>query len=198
MIVSTDTRSPAPRWLRAATWAAVLCALPFGLIYCDRAEPTETDEETAAESVVPDAAQESQEPADTDLEELLSIREEEIRRDILQEVESGALSAIQGRELSVYVAGAKAGLLISYGGRELSDAEKQAIAGRLSESVNRTNLPDGIAMRDTLINLELLRAEMKAHGEVLQRATRLLERSRLPILKKRPFPPLIRRLPSRA
>ena len=49
MIVSTDTRSQAPRWLRAATWAAALCALPFGLIYCDRPEPTETDEETAAD-----------------------------------------------------------------------------------------------------------------------------------------------------
>ena len=48
MIVSTDARSPAPRWLRAATWVAVLCALPFGLIYCDRSEaPTEADEEAA-------------------------------------------------------------------------------------------------------------------------------------------------------
>ena len=49
MIVSTDNRSPAPRWLRTASRLAVACALPFGLIYCDR--PTATQEETTMDPV---------------------------------------------------------------------------------------------------------------------------------------------------
>ena len=182
MIVSTDTRAPAPRWLRAATWVALLCALPFGLVYCDRPEaPTATD----AELVVLDAPQESPEPADTDLEELLSSREEEINQDILQEVEAGALSAAQGGVLSVYVAGAKAGLLISFEGRDLSEAEKQAVADRLSESVNRKKQPDRIA--DSLMTREFIQAVTKDQVEILLRASRLLERV------NRPVPPIIRR-----
>ena len=182
MIVSTDTRAPAPRWLRAATWVALLCALPFGLVYCDRPEaPTATD----AELVVLDAPQESPEPADTDLEELLSSREEEINQDILQEVEAGALSAAQGGVLSVYVAGAKAGLLISFEGRDLSEAEKQAVADRLSESVNRKKQPDRIA--DSLMTQEFIQAVTKDQVEILLRASRLLERV------NRPVPPIIRR-----
>ena len=192
MIVSTDTRSPAPGWLRAATWVAVLCALPFGLIYCDRPEaPTEPDEETAAELVVLEGPQESPDPADTGLEELLSTREEEINQDILQEVESGALSAVQGRNLSAYVAGAKAGLLISFEGRYISEAEKQALADRLSDSFNRKKLPDRIA--DSLMIQEfIIQAITKDQVEILLRATRSLERV------NRPAPPIIRRPPGGA
>ena len=191
MIVSTDPRSPAPRWLRAATWVAVLCTLPFGLIYCDRPDaPTEPDEETAAELVALDAPQESQEPSDTDLEELLSTREEEINQDILQEVESGALSPVQGRNLSGYVAGAKAGLLISFEGRDLSEAEKQAVADRLSESLNRKKLSNRIA--DSLMTQEFIQAMTKADVEILLRASRSLERV------NRPAPPIIRRPPGGA
>ena len=49
MIVSADTRSPAPRWLRTTGRLALLCALPLGLIYCDWA--TAVDEETAMDPV---------------------------------------------------------------------------------------------------------------------------------------------------
>ena len=35
MIVAANNGTPAPRWPRALTWMAVLCALPFGLVYCD-------------------------------------------------------------------------------------------------------------------------------------------------------------------
>ena len=190
MIISTDTRSPAPGWLRAATWVAVLCALPFGLIYCDRPDaPTGPDEETAAESVL-EAPQESPDPADTGLEELLSTREEEINQDILQEVESGALSAVQGGVLSAYVAGAKAGLIGAYTGRDLSEAEKQAVADRLSESFNRKKLPDRIA--DSLMTQEFIQAMTKADVEILLRATRALERV------NRPAPPIIKRPPGGA
>lgn len=48
MIISTDISSPAPRRLRAATFTALLCALPFGLVYCTKATaPTAPEEEAA-------------------------------------------------------------------------------------------------------------------------------------------------------
>ena len=190
MIVSTDARSPAPRWLQAATWVAVLCALPFGLIYCDRPEaPTEPDEEAAAESVVLDAPQESAEPAESDLDAVLSNREEEINQYILQEVESGALSVVQGLELSAYVAGTKAGLLVSYGDLDLSRWENQRLADRLSESVDRKRLPGGIAMRDSLLQRELIQSVLGDHSELLQGASQRLVR--LPPIVSRPAPPII-------
>ena len=192
IIVSTDTRSPAPRWLRAATWVAVLCALPFGLIYCDRPEaPTESDEEAAADLVVLDAPQESSEPAESDLDAVLSTREEEINRDILQKVGSGALSVVQGLELSAYVAGAKTGLLISYGDLDLSRPEKQRLADRLSASVDRKRLPRGIAMRDTSLQRELIQSVLMDHSELLQRASQRLVR--LPPIVRRPAPPIIKK-----
>ncbi len=192
MIVSTDTRSPAPRWLRAATWVAVLCALPFGLIYCDRPEAaTEPEEETAADLVVLDAPQESPEPAESDLDAVLSNREEEINQGILQEVESGALGAVQGREISAYVAGAKAGLLISYGDRDLSLPEKQRLADRLSASVDRKRLPGGVAMRDTSLQRELIQSVLSDHVELIRRVSQRLVR--VPPIVRRPAPPVIKR-----
>ena len=191
MIVSNDTSSPAPRWLRAATWVAVLCALPFGLIYCDRSDaPTGADEEEAAGLVVPDAPQEVSEPAESDIEAILATREEEINQGILQEVESGALSAVQGLELSAYVAGAKAGLLISYGDRDLSEAEKQLAADRLSESVDRKRPPDGTAMRDTLLQRELIQSALREHSELIRRVS--LRLVRFHPIEKRPAPPIIK------
>ena len=197
MIVSTDTRAPAPRWLRATTWIAVLCALPFGLIYCDRPEAlTEADEETATDPML-DAPRESLEPADTDFEALLSTREEEINQDILQEVESGALSATQGGVLSAYVAGAKAGLLGSYADRSLSEAERQAGADKLSEGFNRKRktLSNRVSMRDSWTNEEPTRLTVRADAErfhflIMRRLERLH-----PIVK-RPIPPIIKKPPS--
>ena len=52
MIVSTDTLSPAPRRLRAVVRLATVCALPFGLVYCDRPmAPMSSDEETGLDPV---------------------------------------------------------------------------------------------------------------------------------------------------
>ena len=187
MIVSTDTRSPAPRRLRAATRVAVLCALPFGLIYCDRPEAATEPDEDAAADVVLDAPQEL---AESDLDAVLSNREEEITRDILQEVGSGALSVVQGLELSAYVAGAKAGLLISYGDLGLSREEKQRLADILSASVDRKRLPGGIAMRDSLLQRELIQSVLTDHSELLQRASQRLVR--LPPIVRRPAPPIIK------
>lgn len=192
MIVSTDTRSPAPRWLRAATWVALLCALPFGLIYCDRPEAaTEPDEEAAAESVATDAPQESSEPAESDLDAILATREEEINRDIQQGVESGALSPVRGREISAYVAGARAALMIFYGARDLSEPEMRRLADRLTERANGKLLPYWPTMQDTLLQRELIQAALRDHSEILLRATRRLQRFH-PIVK-RPAPPIIKR-----
>ena len=52
MIVSTRTRAPAPRWLRATGRVALLCALPLGLIYCDWATaPMAADDEAGVDPV---------------------------------------------------------------------------------------------------------------------------------------------------
>lgn len=50
MIISTDTTSPAPRWLHAATFMALLCALPFGLVYCTQSPAPMAPEEEATVS----------------------------------------------------------------------------------------------------------------------------------------------------
>ena len=109
MIVSTDTRSPAPRWLRAATWMAVICALPFGLVYCDRpTAPTAADEETTAdpaEGAVLDRLDELRAAADEAIR-VLSRRESQIQELIREAMESGTISERRGRELSAYVSGA--------------------------------------------------------------------------------------------
>ena len=39
-IVSTDASAAAPRWLRTTSRVTLLCALPLGIIYCDRRVPT--------------------------------------------------------------------------------------------------------------------------------------------------------------
>ena len=132
MIVSTDTRSPAPRWLRAATWVAALCALPFGLVYCDRPTPEMADEEEApTEAATPANPVET---FDGELADILARREQEIHESIQERVESGELDERRGRLLSAYVSGAKAGILGHYEGRQLSRDDKKAAAEALSAS----------------------------------------------------------------
>ena len=72
MIVSTDTRAPSPRPVRA-TWVAVLCALPFGLVYCDRPSPPTADEEEAATET--EAVESADETFDGDLAEILQVED---------------------------------------------------------------------------------------------------------------------------
>jgi len=112
MIVSTDNRSPAPRWLRTASRLAVACALPFGLIYCDR--PTAIEEETTMDPVEGAALDTPDEvsAAVGEVVESLSRRAAQIHellRELREAVESGALSEQRGRELSAYVSGAASG-----------------------------------------------------------------------------------------
>ena len=41
MIMARKAAAPAPRWLRVATWIAVVCVLPFGTLYCGSADQPE-------------------------------------------------------------------------------------------------------------------------------------------------------------
>ncbi len=167
MIISTDTRSPAPRRLRFATWGAVLCALPFGLIYCDKAATPVEDEHEA----VPEAAT-LEIPVETfegELADILTRREQEIHQSIQERVESAELDERQGGMLSAYVSGAKAGLLGHYEGRSISDEDKKAAAEALSASAEW----DGLA-----------------RAAAFDKARRAHERS---FVQSRPFPPIIRK-----
>jgi len=114
MIVSTDSRRRAPRWLRTVTWVAMLCALPFGLIYCDW--QTAVDEETAmdpVEDAAPAGIDELRAAAER-ATQAISRREAELQEIIREAMESGALSERRGRELSAYLSGAASGSLSRY------------------------------------------------------------------------------------
>ena len=137
MVVSTDSRSPAPRWVRTASRLAVACALPFGLIYCDR--PTATQQETTMDSVEGAALDAPGELSAVvgEVLESLSRREAEIQELIREAMESGVLSEERGRELSAYVSGAASGRLARYAldYAIAEEAYRAAADGLLSELV---------------------------------------------------------------
>ena len=97
MIVSTDTHPLTPRWLRIAGRVALLCALPLGLVYCDR--------RTTSEGAALDTPEEVSAVVDEYVESL-SRGGEEIQERIREAIESGTLSEERGRELSADVTGA--------------------------------------------------------------------------------------------
>ena len=183
MIISTDTRSPASRRLRAFTWGAVLCVLPFGLVYCDKAATPVEDEHEA----VPEAAT-LEIPVETfegELADILTRREQEIHQSIEERVESGELDERQGRLLSAYVSGAKAGLLGHYEGRSLSDEDKKAAAEALSASVEWDGLRRAAAFD------KALREQARS---LVQMITELGEYEAGTARKVgRPYPPIIRK-----
>ncbi len=139
MIVSTDTRSPAPRWLRTASSLAVACALPFGLIYCDR--PTAIEEETTmdpVEGAAPDTPDEVSAAVD-EVVESLSHRAAQIQEILRELMESGRLSEERGRELSAYV-GAATGYMTGYAIMHAIAAETyQAAADEVLSELVETN-----------------------------------------------------------
>ena len=111
MIVSADTRSPAPPWLRAASRLAVVCMLPLGLIYCDHYRPMPAEQETTmdpAEAATLDGPDELLATADEatrvlprrDAEFQELIHHQEI---IWKAVRAGRLSERDGREASGYL-----------------------------------------------------------------------------------------------
>lgn len=185
MIVSTDTRSPAPRPLRAATWVAVLCALPFGLVYCDRPSPDQ--EEAATET---EALESAEDNFDGDLADILTRYEEGIHRKIRERVKAGDLDEHAGRVLSAYVSGAKAGLLARHMDRDLSVEEKRRAAEELAGSAEW----DGLDSRATLERARTLILEQAASD--LDAALQREQEARLARLREvvRPALPIIWRL----
>ena len=110
MIVSTDTRPPAPRWLRAASRLAVACLLPLGLIHCTHYRSIPTEDETTAKPVEKAAVNDPDGLSAVSGESacLLSGREALYQVIVRQEVESGALSERRGRELNRQLCGGDA------------------------------------------------------------------------------------------
>lgn len=111
MIVSANTRSRAPRWLRPASLLAVVCMLPLGLIYCDHYRPMPVEEETTAdlaEAATLDGPDELLATAE-EATRVLPRQESEFQKLvhyqelIWEAVESGRLSEPSGREASGYL-----------------------------------------------------------------------------------------------
>lgn len=190
MIVSTDTRSPASRRLRSATWAAALCAFPLGLVYCDRPAPEVADDEEA-----PTEAATLDNPVETfegELTDILTRREEQIHRSIRERVGSGELDEHGGQVLSAYVSGAKAGLLGHYEGRQLSIDEKKAAAEALSASVEWDGLERAAAFGKLVERARSIEQRITELEDYEAELVRKLREARL-LVPKRPAPPLIKR-----
>lgn len=163
MIVSTDTRPPAPRWLRTAGRLAVVCALPLGLVHCDR--------RMAPERAAADGPEEVAAVVDEFLESV-SRRGLEIQERIRDEVESGALSEERARELSANVTGAAYQLLIRHTlEHEFSADEVRAASSRLIMDLTRR-----AELRDLLANIRdvVYQIGRVPDGET-ELSTRLLE-----------------------
>ena len=170
MIVSTDTRPPAPRWLRTTGRLAVVCALPLGLVYCDR--------RMAPERAAADGPEEVAAVVDEFLESV-SRRGLEIQERIRDEVESGALSEERARELSAHVTGAATELLIRHTlDHEISEDEVRAASSRVIEDLSlRAALVDLLAnIRDVVDHTELSARLLNQLEELNARYTELTAR----------------------
>ena len=167
MIVSTDTRPPAPRWLRIACRLTLLCALPFGLIYCDRRAATEGGALDSPDQVS---------VAVDEYLESVSRGGEEIQERIQAAMESGELSEERGRELSQHVTGAASDLLVRYtADHEISAEDVRAASSRLLADLSRrAELKAVLAeMRGLIEEIERTPEGDGRHGELARRATEL-------------------------
>ena len=142
VILAIGTTSPTPPWLRRAAGAVFVCALPFGLIYCDQpATPVE-----AADAVLD--ADEEAETRQASLEEILTRREEDLNARVLGLVEQGKISEGQGDVLRSEVSGYSAGITFAVRGQELRYADRLVLADRYVEWIEgrmaeRASRPDG-------------------------------------------------------
>ena len=190
MIVSTNTRSPSPRPVRAAAWVAALCALPFGLVYCDRPSPPATDGEEAATET--EAVESADETFDGDLADILTRREEAIKLRIQERVQSGELDERASRVLSAYISGSFARLLLRHMDRNLSLDEKKAVAEELTGSTEW----DELDSRATLARVSELILAQAASDQLEQARLRLARmrevlRPHLPVLRRRLYDTLL-------
>ena len=170
MIVSTDTRPPAPRWLRITGRVALLCALPFGLIYCER--------RVATDGAAPDTPEEVAAAVDEFLESLA--REgEEIQERIGQAMESGALTEERGRELSGHVTGAASELLVRYSlDHEISEEDVRFASSRaITELSRRAEMLEALEEMQELIE-EIGRTPEEERHQLSDRIEELSRRVR--------------------
>lgn len=104
MIVETRT-STTPRWLRTAAWALAICALPLGIVYCDRPEtPVAPDQEMLDAPAAADANDAAQ-SGDTDdaavaaaLDDRRTARLNALRRDLRVRIAAGEITREEARE----------------------------------------------------------------------------------------------------
>ncbi|MDE2794599.1 MAG: M56 family metallopeptidase [Gemmatimonadota bacterium] len=142
VILAPGKTSPTPPWLRHAAGAVFVCALPFGLIYCDQAVTP-----AGVAATVPEADAET-ETRQASLEEILTRREEELDARVLGLVEQGKVSEGQGEVLRFEVSGYSAGITIALREQEtrlpdrlaLADRYVEWVEGRMADAVGR---PDG-------------------------------------------------------
>ncbi len=90
MIMTRKTAAPAPRWLRIATWIAVVCVLPLGTLYCGSAD--EPERATPAG----DADEAPPTPLAWSGEEFLNAEAAELAGQMLAEIDIAAITAEHG------------------------------------------------------------------------------------------------------
>ncbi|MCY4571175.1 MAG: M48 family metalloprotease [Gemmatimonadetes bacterium] len=90
MIMTRKAGAPAPRWLRTATWIAVVCVLPFGTLYCGSAD--EPESATPAE----DATEAPPTPLAWSDEAFLNAEAAELAAQMLAEIDIAAIRAEHG------------------------------------------------------------------------------------------------------
>ena len=128
------------------------------------------DEEAATET---ESLESAAETFDGDFAEILTRREEAIKRRIRERVQSGDLDERAGRFLSAYVSGAYARLMFRHMDRSLSFDEKRAIAEELTGSTEWDQLDSQATLaRVSELLLEWAASDLHLRQETLFRVRR--------------------------
>ncbi len=98
MTVDTNT-STTPRWLRTATWIAVICALPLGIVYCSQPDTAAAPdgEATEAPGVETNDAAQAGDGDDASRDRGMA-RVNQLRRDLRAQVAAGEITGEQARQ----------------------------------------------------------------------------------------------------
>ena len=131
MIMIRKTAAPAPRRLRVATWIAVVCVLPFGMLYCGSADEAES-------APAEDTTEAPPTPLAWSDEAFLNAEVAELADQMLAEVDLAAITAEHG-SLGAYF--------------QESFAEMR---GELSAEVEAGNMSEGTAEQFAAVAEELV------------------------------------------
>ncbi len=132
MIMARNSTTPAPRWLRSATWIAVVCVLPFGMLYCGTADEPERA------PIADDASEAPPTPLAWSDEEFLNAEVAELADRMLEEIDIAAITAEHGS-------------LGAYFQESFAD-----LRGELSAEVEAGNLSEGTAEQFAAVTEELV------------------------------------------